>query len=131
VEDTPRSSVIFPEAGVPLPGLPVTHPCDSPDWDPLFPVELKLQGDFCRTHVEENRGKSSLNQMIRHGMFMDGFNVKNADHLHELTHAMDDGIYCEWEGDTIDIEGVVDVKYWYRDPMAVLRYLFGHLPFKE
>ena len=68
--------------------------------------------------------------MIHRGLFKDGFNVKNADHLRELTHAMDDGIDCEWEEGTIDIEGV-DVEYWYRDPMVVLRYLFGHLPFKE
>jgi len=110
VEDTPRSPVIFPRAGAPLPGLPATHPCDSPGWDPLFPFESKLQWDFCCTHEEENTGKSSLDRKICCWMFKDGFNVKSSDHLRKLTHAMDDGIDCEWEEGTIDIEGV-DVKY--------------------
>jgi hypothetical protein len=80
--------------------------------------------------VEENTGKSSMDRMIRYMLFKDRFNGKNADHLRELTHVMDDGIGCEWENCTIDIEGV-DIEYRYRQPIAVLRYLFGHLPFKK
>jgi len=129
VEDTPQRPVVFPEAGTPLPGPPAAHPCNSPGWDPLFPFESKLQWDFCRTHVEENTGKSSLDRMIRRGLFKDGSNVRSADHLRELIHAMDDGLDCEWEENTIDIEGV-DTEYWFRDPMTILRYLFSHLPFK-
>src|SRR5712691_9864366 len=45
------------------------------------------------------------------------------------THAMDDGLDCESEENTIDIEGA-DTEYWFRDPMTILRYLFSHLPFK-
>jgi hypothetical protein len=130
MQDTLRSLVTFPEAGAPLPGLPTTQPCDGPNLDPLFPFESKLQWDVCHTHMEENMAKSSLNRIIRRGLFKDGFNVKNANHLRELTHAMNDGICCEWEKGTIDIE-CVDIEYWYRDPIAILRYLFGYLPFKE
>jgi len=121
---------MFPEAGAPLLGLPATHLCDSPSLDTLFPFESKPHWDFSRTDVEENKGKSSLDHMIPRGLFKDRYIVKNADQQRELRHAMDDGIDCEWELGMIDIEDV-DVEYWYRDPMAVLRYLFGYLPFKE
>jgi len=91
---------------------------------------LKLQWDFCRTDVEENTGKSLLDRMIRRGLFKEGSNVKSADHLGELIHAMDNGLDYEWEENTIDIEGV-DREYWSQDVMTILGYAFGHLPFKE
>jgi hypothetical protein len=75
----------------------------------LFPFELKLQWDFCHTHVEQNTVKSSLDRVIRRGLFKDGFNINNSDLLRKLTHVIDDGIGREWEEGTIDIEGV-DVK---------------------
>jgi hypothetical protein len=86
--------------------------------------------DFCRTQVEDYTERSSLDQMIRCWLFKDGFNVKNANHLSELIDAIDDGIAFEWEEGTIDIKGV-DMEYWYRDPISVLRYLLSHLPFQE
>lgn len=129
-EDTPRKPNVFPNAGTALPRPLVTYPHKNPDWNPLSPLESKLQWDFCRTHVEENTGKSSLDWMIRRGRFHPGINVKNADHLHKLVHAMADGLDCERQEGIVDFEGT-DVEYWYRDPMKILEYLLGHLPFRD
>lgn len=129
-DNIPRLPDVFPGAGVGLPRPLPTYQHDYPECNPLFPFESNLQWDFCSTHLEENAGKNILDRMIGHGVFKGGINITNADHFRRLVHEMGDGIDCKWEEGTIEVEGT-DVKYWYRDPKVILRYLFSHLPFKD
>jgi hypothetical protein len=41
-----------------------------------------------------------------------------------------DGLVCGWEESSVNIEGKA-TPFWYRNPIAAVRYILGHPPFKD
>jgi Plavaka transposase len=121
---------VFPGAGASLEVQRIIPAYDDPEWKLLAPFENREQWTFCRTYSEENIGKNTLNRMISRDTINPSANIKSADHVRELIHKMEDGLDCEWEKGIIDIEGS-HADFWYRDPTAIIRYIFRHPQFSE
>ena len=129
-EEEQTQLVMFSGAGTRLDIPRVIPAYDNPEWKPLTPFENQEQWAFCRTYLEENIGKNTLDKMICRNTINPCARIRSADHFRELIHEMEDGLGCEWEKETIDIEGSY-VDYWYRNPIAIIRYIFSHPQFLQ
>jgi hypothetical protein len=121
---------VFPNAGAPL-GDAVEPFFQHADWEPLAPFETIQQWRLCRTIVEENIGQGQCDRMLQRDLFDPNAKISNAKQLRKLVAALAaDGLDCPWQESGIEVEGR-RTPYWHRDPLAAIKYILGHIPFKD
>ena len=125
-----RQREVFPNAGAPLGDI--TEPFfQHADWEPLAPFETIEQWQLCRTVVEENIGQGMCDRMLQRHLFVPNAKISSAKQLREFVAALGaDGLDCPWKESEIEVDGR-GTPFWYRDPLAAIRYILGHIPFKE
>ena len=125
-----RQREVFPNAGAPLGDI--TEPFfQHADWEPLAPFETIEQWQLCRTVVEENIGQGMCDRMLQRYLFVPNAKISSAKQLREFVAALGaDGLDCPWQESEIEVDGR-RTPFWYRDPLAAIRYIIGHIPFKE
>ena len=127
----PPETEIFPNAGAPIDDTVRVHSFEDDDWDPLAPFATPQQWQLCRSIVDTNLGKTKLNNILKRRLIVPDANGKNPDQLYQLIADMEemDGLVCGWEESSVNIEGKA-TPFWYRNPIAAVRYILEHPWFK-
>jgi hypothetical protein len=128
----PPEMEIFPNAGAPIDDTVRVHSFVDDDWDPLALFATPQQWQLCRSIVDTNLGKTKLNNILKRRLIVPDANAKNPDQLNPLIADMEemDKLICGREESTVNIEGKAS-PFWYRNPIAAVRYILGHPPFKD
>jgi len=128
----PPETEIFPNAGAPIDDTVRVHSFEDDDWDPLAPFATPQQWQLCRSIVDTNLGETKLNNILKRRLIVPDANAKIPDQLYQLIADMEemDGLVCGWEESSGNIEGKATL-FWYRNPIAAVRYIPKHSPFKD
>jgi hypothetical protein len=128
----PPEMEIFPNAEALIDDTVRVHSFEDDDWDPLAPFATPQQWQLCHSIVDTNLGKTKLNNILKRRLIVPDANAKNPDQLYQLIVDMEEmyGLVCGWEESSVNSEGKA-TPFWYRNPIAAVRYILGHPPFKD
>jgi len=128
----PPETEIFPNAEAPIDDTVQVHSFQHDDWHPLAPFVTPQQWQLWCSIVDTNLGKTKLNNILKRRLIVPNANAKNPDQVNLLIADMEeiDGLVCRWEETSVNIEGKA-TPFWYRNPIAVVRYILRHPPFKD
>ena len=99
---------------------------------PFAPFATPQQWRLCCSIVDANLGKTKLTNILKRRLIVPDANSKYPDQLYQLIAAMEemDRVVCGWEGSSGNIE-IKATPCWYWNPIAAVRRILGHPPFKD
>ncbi|KAI5783522.1 hypothetical protein EDC01DRAFT_632085 [Geopyxis carbonaria] len=120
---------IYPGAALPIDDSVLTPLDERPEWNPLAPFETVEQWHLARASVERNLTKTSIDSLIQVHLINEQAQTPSVDFLRGVIRRMPecDTMPVEWQQSTIQLNGE-SRTYWYRCPMAAVRYIIGHEP---
>ncbi|KAI5777101.1 hypothetical protein EDC01DRAFT_624493, partial [Geopyxis carbonaria] len=123
---------IYLGAALPIDDSVLTPLDERPEWNPLAPFETVEQWHLARASVERNLTKTSIDSLIQVHLINEQAQTPSVDFLRGVIRRMPerDTMPVEWQQSTIELNGE-SRTYWYRCPMAAVRYIIGHEPFAK